>query len=71
MSNTIQKTEIINLKALKWAIKNYSSIDIDRQTSQSLENIQYQKTDLAVLKKILSNCRKNETMKTEYTQKDG
>jgi hypothetical protein len=67
--STIHKTEIINLKALKWAIKNYHNLEINRQASQSLNDIEYQKyDDLDTLKKILNNSRKNGTMKTTYQQ---
>jgi hypothetical protein len=67
--NTIHKTEVINLKALKWAIKNYTTLKIDRQASQSLKNLEYQKyDDLDILKNMLKNCRKNGTSQTAYTQ---
>lgn len=66
MKNTIQKTEVIPIKALKWLINNYSDLEIDRQASQSLK---YQANDdKATLQRILKNCRKNGTLKTDYKQ---
>jgi hypothetical protein len=62
----IHKTEIINLKALNWAIKNYHTLEIDRPASQSLETQKHD--DLAILKKVKQNCRKNGTMRTTYQQ---
>ena len=69
MTTTIQKTEVIDLKALKWLITNYKNLPIDRPANQSLNQLEYQKyDDLDTLKRILHNCRKNGTLKTEYKQ---
>jgi len=65
----IQKIEVIDLKALKWLINNFDTLDIDRPANQSLKQLENQKyTDLDILKRMLGNCRKNRTLKTEYKQ---
>lgn len=69
MNTTIQKIEVIDVKALKYLIKEYNNLKIDRKISQSLENIKYgDETDVNKLKKLLNNCRKNGVQDTEYTQ---
>lgn len=69
MNTTIHKTELIDTKALKWLIKEFNNINIDRPISQNLENLKYgDDTDINKLKKMLSNCRKNGIQKTEYNQ---
>ena len=65
----IQKIEVIDLKALKWLINNYNTLEIDRPANQSLKQLENQKyTDLDILKRMLGNCRKNGTLRTEYKQ---
>lgn len=67
--DSIQKVELINLKALRWLIKDYKNLNINRKCSQSLDNIKYsQETTQEQLKKLLNDCRKNGTHKTTYTQ---
>jgi hypothetical protein len=67
--NTIEKTEIINVKALKWVINNFKNININRKCSQSLENIKYgEDTTVDQLKRLLNECQKNGKHKTTYTQ---
>ncbi len=52
----IQKTEVIDLKALKWLINNYNTLEIDRPANQSLKQLENQKyTDLDILKRMLGN----------------
>jgi hypothetical protein len=65
----ILKTELIDIKALKWAIKNYNSIELNRPADQSLDSIEYKKYNTNdIMKKLLNKCKINGHLQTEYKQ---
>jgi hypothetical protein len=69
MNTTLTKTEIVDLKALKWAINNYHDLKLNRRVWQTLNIHNYKFVDqLTVLKNVHSQCSSNGALKVTYRQ---
>ncbi|DAC81792.1 TPA_asm: PolA-S3H [Monosiga MELD virus 2] len=65
----IKKTELIDIKTLKWLISNYNSLDIDRYCSQSLDEYQYNNSSQKdLLIKIMKKTTMNGQLKATFKQ---